>query len=109
MKITDVKTTVRTEPIVDPFVWRQGLPGSGTINESIELRIETDEGITGYAYASHGTILRDIVDRRLRNELIGADPLMKEYLWHRIWELDRLEEIPIYGLGLVDIALWDIT
>lgn len=109
MKITAVETTVRTEPIVDQFVWRKGLPGSGTIAETIELRIETDEGITGYAYASHGTILQDIVNRRLREELIGADPLLKEHLWHRVWELDRLEEIPIYGLGLVDIALWDIT
>jgi len=109
MKITAVETTVRTEPVIDQFVWRKGLPSSGTINESIELRIETDEGITGYAYASHGTIMQDIVNRRLRDELIGADPLMKEYLWHRVWELDRLEEIPIYGLGLVDMALWDIT
>ena len=24
---------------------------------------------------------------------------MKEALWKRVWELDRLEEIPIYGLG----------
>jgi L-alanine-DL-glutamate epimerase-like enolase superfamily enzyme len=34
---------------------------------------------------------------------------MKEQLWKRVWEFDRLEEIPIYGLGLVDIALWDLT
>lgn len=109
MKITAVNTIVRTEPVLDQFVWRKGLPGSGTENVTVELQIETDEGITGIAHGSHGVIMQDIVDRRLREELVGADPLMKEYLWHRVWELDRLEEIPIYGLGLVDMALWDIT
>ena len=41
--------------------------------------------------------------------MIGQDPLQKEWLWHRIWELDRIEEFPLYALGLIDIALWDIT
>ncbi|MGI8483710.1 MAG: enolase C-terminal domain-like protein, partial [Thermomicrobiales bacterium] len=109
MKITAVEIEVHVEPVVDQFVWRKGLPGSGTSSETIELTIRTDDGVTGVAYSSHGTIMKDIVDRRLREELIGADPLMKEYLWHRVWELDRLEEIPIYGLGLVDMALWDLT
>jgi L-alanine-DL-glutamate epimerase-like enolase superfamily enzyme len=26
-----------------------------------------------------------------------------------LWELDRIEEFPIYALGLVDIALWDLA
>lgn len=109
MKITAVEADVRTEPIVDQFVWRRGLPGSGTASETIELTIHTDEGVSGVAHGSRGAIVRDIVDRRLRDELVGADPLMKEHLWHRIWEIDRIEELPIYGLGLVDIALWDLT
>jgi len=109
MKITAVETEVRTELVIDQFVWRKGLPGSGTSNETVKLTIRTDEGVSGVAHGSRGTIVRDIVDRRIRDELIGADPLMKEYLWERIWELDRIEEIPIYGLGLVDVALWDLT
>ncbi len=109
MKITAVDVEVTIEPVVDQFVWRKGLPGSGTEHDTIKLTIQTDEGITGVAFSSHGVIMKDIVDRRLRDELIGADPLMKEHLWQRVWELDRLEEIPIYGLGLVDMALWDLT
>jgi len=109
VKITAVEAEVRTEPVIDQFVWRKGLPGSGTVSETVELTIQTDEGISGVAHGSHGAIMRDIVDRRLRDELIGANPLMKEHLWQRTWELDRIEEIPIYGLGLVDIALWDLT
>ena len=50
-----------------------------------------------------------MIERGIKHDLIGLDPLMKEYLWHRVWELDRLEETPIYGLGLIDIALWDLN
>ena len=109
MKITDIRVETAIVPVEHQFVWRKGLPGSGTEQDTIRIIIETDDGITGEARGSHGAIMRDIVDRRLRPDLVGHDPLMKEELWKRVWELDRLEEIPIYGLGLVDIALWDLT
>lgn len=44
----------------------------------------------------------------MRSEFLGADPLQRELLWHRIWEIDRIEELPLYLLGTMDIALWDI-
>ena len=53
--------------------------------------------------------MADLVDRRIRADLIGRGPLMRELLWHRLWELDRIEELPIYALGLVDVALWDLA
>ncbi len=109
MKITAVETTLREVPVRHPFRWRAGLPGSGTSNTVMDLVIHTDEGVTGRAEVSHGAIMQDIVDRRLRDMLIGRDPLLKEDLFHRVLELDRLEEIPIYGLGTIDIALWDLT
>lgn len=109
MKITDIRVETAIVPVEHQFVWRKGLPGSGSEQDTIRIVIETDDGIIGEARGSHGAIMRDIVDRRLRNDLVGHDPLMKEELWKRVWELDRLEEIPIYGLGLVDIALWDLT
>ncbi|MHB8644202.1 MAG: enolase C-terminal domain-like protein [Thermomicrobiales bacterium] len=108
MKITEVTTTLieRQWPV---YHWRDGLPTwKGKLSTS-KLTIRTDEGIDGVAYGPRGVIIQDLVDRRLRDELIGQDPLMKEHLWHRIWELDRIEEFPIYFLGLADIALWDIT
>ena len=49
------------------------------------------------------------MNRRIRDELIGEDPMRREWLWHRMWELDRIEEFPIYVLGLVDIALYDLV
>jgi L-alanine-DL-glutamate epimerase-like enolase superfamily enzyme len=37
------------------------------------------------------------------------DPLLKEDLFHRVWELDRLEALPKYVIGVLDVACWDIT
>lgn len=54
-------------------------------------------------------IVSDLVERRIRTDLTGRDPLMRELLWQRLWELDRIEELPIYALGLVDVALWDLA
>jgi L-alanine-DL-glutamate epimerase-like enolase superfamily enzyme len=109
MKIAAVDTEIVEHVVPHQFVWRGGLPGSGTHTISTKLTIRTDEGIDGIAYAPRGAIMVDLVDRRLRDMLIGHDPLLKERLWHDVWEIDRIEELPIYALGVVDIALWDIT
>lgn len=109
MKITDIKVETSIVPVKYQFVWRKGLPGSGTQHDTAKITVETDEGVTGVAYSSHGAMIKDMIERSVKPDLLGHDPLMKEYLWHRIWELDRLEEMPIYGLGLIDIALWDLN
>jgi L-alanine-DL-glutamate epimerase-like enolase superfamily enzyme len=110
MKITAVEIALVEQPAVEPaFVWRHGLPGSEGPHTAAWLSVHTDEGITGYAYVRRGHIVRDLVHRRIREELVGADPLRREWLWHRMWELDRIEEFPIYVQSAVDEALWDIT
>ena len=107
--IVSVEVVLQERPAVSPaFSWRRGLPGSEGVGTHAWLIITTRDGVRGFAPTHRGKILDDIVDRRLREELIGADPLAREWLWHRIWELDRIEEIPLYLLGIVDIALWDI-
>lgn len=108
MKITSIRVEQQTVPVKHQFVWRKGLPGSGTTFDSARIVVETDEGISGVAYSSHGLVVKEIIERRVEPDLLGLDPLMKEYVWHRLWELDRIEEMPIYGLGLIDIALWDL-
>jgi L-alanine-DL-glutamate epimerase-like enolase superfamily enzyme len=113
MRITHVETYAVPIPGVQPpFAWRRGLRGAPPDGEGAVLRIGTDSGAEGVALAPRrgvGTILRDIVDRVLRDELLGADALQREWLWHRVWELDRTEELPLYVLGLVDTALWDLA
>jgi L-alanine-DL-glutamate epimerase-like enolase superfamily enzyme len=112
MKITDIKAYALPHVVGEPtYHWRQGLPTEGPVGATVYsglLKVETDEGIVGHAYARSGYRLADITLRRLKTEFIGQDPLLTEHLWHRIWEIDRLEEFQVHDLGLMDIACWDI-
>jgi L-alanine-DL-glutamate epimerase-like enolase superfamily enzyme len=95
-----------------PFAWREGLRGGPSAGHVAVLRLRADEGVDGVALTMHrgsARVVADIVERVLRDELVGTDPLRREWLWHRMWELDRTEEFPIYLLGLVDTALWDLA
>ena len=112
MKITNVIAHLVDEKVT-PFQWQIDRPGSGDGRSPDKsymclLRIQTDEGIEGQVLVPKGRIQIDLVERRFGPELIGKDPLNTEYLWERIWDIDRLEEFPLYSLGIADIALWDI-
>ncbi|MFI6583053.1 enolase C-terminal domain-like protein [Embleya sp. NPDC050493] len=109
MQIIDVTVELVDLPAQPPFRWRAGLPGSEPAVVGGILRVHTDEGPVGEAHTRRGVIVADLVARRIREDLIGRDPMMRELLWHRLWELDRIEELPIYALGLVDVALWDLA
>lgn len=109
MKIVDIQAYTVEQAVPHPFIWRDGLPGSGTLRETTWLVVVTDEGIEGFSPIARGAIALDLIRRRISDELIGQDPLQKELLWHRVWEVDRIEEFPLYFLGAVDVALWDIT
>nr|WP_280521375.1 enolase C-terminal domain-like protein [Paenibacillus mangrovi] len=85
------------------------MPGSDTVQESTVLRIMTDEGMEGVCTIPRGQIAIDLIGRRIKDMLLGEDPFLKERIWHLMLELDRIEEFPIYMLGAVDIALWDLT
>jgi L-alanine-DL-glutamate epimerase-like enolase superfamily enzyme len=95
-----------------PYKWRQGLPGSSGASSRAVLRIRTDEGCDGVAYSPYpgsSAVLPDMVARALRDRLVGQDPYQRESIWHQLWELDRIEEFPLYLLGIVDVALWDLA
>jgi len=113
MKITHVEAhRVQIPAAVPRFNWRAGLGGSAPEVAGAVLRIGTDEGAQGVAlFARPGGAaqLEDLVDRVFREELIGQDPYQREWLWHRVWELDRIQELPLPVLGLIDVALWDLA
>ena len=104
LRITEVESFSVFAPGSDPsFIWRDGLRGSPPDREVAVIRLRTDEGVDGVALAPRrgaGPIVADAVEYVLRDELIGADPLQREWLWHRMWEIDRTEELPIFLLGL---------
>jgi L-alanine-DL-glutamate epimerase-like enolase superfamily enzyme len=112
LEITDIKCYVMAS-VAQPasYRWRTGIPlGDGTpigdTQHSAILKIETDEGIVGVAHGRRGYRVADVVKRRLKY-LVGEDPLMTERLWELVWEIDRIEEIQIHDLGLLDQACWD--
>ncbi|MCS7256131.1 MAG: enolase C-terminal domain-like protein [Thermomicrobium sp.] len=109
MRVERVEAYVVRETIPQPYRWRRGLPGSGTTAEMTWLRLVTDEGIDGWSPLSRGTLALDLIERRLKPLILGKNPLLKEAIWHEVWEVDRIEEFPIYILGALDVALWDIT
>jgi L-alanine-DL-glutamate epimerase-like enolase superfamily enzyme len=98
---------------VTPYKWQIDRPGSGDGRNPHRaymclLRVQTDDGIEGQVFAPKGRIQMDLIERRIGPILLGQDPFNTEYLWERTWDIDRLEEFPLYTLGIADIALWDI-
>jgi L-alanine-DL-glutamate epimerase-like enolase superfamily enzyme len=113
MKITHVESIRVHVPAANPpFRWREGLAGSAPAADGAVLVIGTDDGAEGIAFFSRpgaAVMLDDLVERVFRPELVGQDPLQREWLWHRLWELDRIHELPLPTLGLIDVALWDLA
>ena len=79
------------------------------------VEIETDEGITGWGECfGPGNIAlanKYIVEKVIQPLIIGEDPVNKEYIWHKVYNLLRdsgQKGMPIQALSGIDIALWDI-
>ena len=105
MKITNVQVVLEERSGFPPgTLWRKNIPGPDTSTTGAWLVVETDAGITGFASAPRGVIFKDYVDRRFRAEFIGQDPLMREYLWERVWELDRIERFAPNMTHVFDVA-----
>lgn len=95
------------------FIWRDGLPGShgdippGTRPRKAVIRMETDSGLVGAIEMNRGDAVIDLVRRRY-HEFIGENPLLTERIWNLMWEIDRVEEIHMRSLGMLDILCWDV-
>ena len=79
------------------------------------VEIETDDGITGWGECfGPGNIAlanKYIVEKVIQPLIIGEDPINKEYIWHKVYNLLRdsgQKGMPIQALSGIDIALWDI-
>ena len=80
------------------------------------VEIETDEGITGWGECfGPGNIAianKTIVERVIQPMLLGENPLNRDVLWHKVYNLLRdhgQKGMPMQALSGVDIALWDIA
>lgn len=80
------------------------------------VEVETDEGVTGWGECfGPGTIAlanKGIVEKVIQPMALGHDPLDRDVIWHKAYNLMRdhgQKGMPLQALSGVDIALWDIA
>ncbi len=80
------------------------------------VEIQTDEGVTGWGECfGPGNVAianKSIVEKVIQPMVLGMDPLDKDVIWHKVYNLLRdhgQSGMPIQALSGVDIALWDIS
>jgi len=80
------------------------------------VEIETDEGLTGWGECfGPGAIAvanKGIVEGVIQPMILGENPLNRDVLWHRVYNLMRdhgQKGMPMQALSGVDIALWDLA
>ncbi len=112
MKITSIKSHVLRYELDKELGYSQQYYKHRTAHL---VEVETDEGITGWGECfGPGNIAlanKYIVEKVIQPLIKGDDPLKKEYIWHKVYNLLRdsgQKGIPIQALSGIDIALWDI-
>ena len=111
MKIETVDATVfrhTTNQVRDSD--GHGHPGPVSQTTSALLTITCDDGTTGHVACRTGDVREALLDRYVRPNLIGKDPLRTEALWYGVYKWQRLSggEMTDRALAAVDLALWDL-
>ena len=113
MKITAVKSHVLQYGLPEELGYSQQFYSKRTAH-LVEVR--TDQGLTGWGECfGPGNVAlanRAIVERCIQPMVLGEDPLDRDVLWHRVYNLLRdhgQKGMPLQALSGVDIALWDIA
>ena len=113
MKITAIKSHVLAYDLPEELGYSQQYYNRRTAHL---VEISTDEGITGWGECfGPGTIAianKGIVEGVISPLILGDDPLKRDVIWHKVYNLMRdhgQKGMPLQALSGVDIALWDIA
>jgi L-alanine-DL-glutamate epimerase-like enolase superfamily enzyme len=111
VKITDVKLTVFDRPIGgdkrEASVKGQSI--MPLVAETVAVQIITDEGVTGEVLRmGGGRGLAHYLAATVKPALIGRDPIPREEIFQDLWTKDRLWFLPLFAIGTIDVALWDL-
>ena len=100
MKITDITVT--------PLKIRKSL-----------IRIQTDAGVEGWSEAfgamppnsGRKSIFEAYLENVIKPVLVGEDPLQIDRHWETLTfgREDRMYKVPANVVGIIDVALWDLT
>jgi L-alanine-DL-glutamate epimerase-like enolase superfamily enzyme len=111
MKIVDVKAIVAKQEQLSQTA--PDAERSGQCWDLVVVKVLTDEGIEGVSFAwgaRSGAVTAQVIKDLIRPALIGEDPLYIEKIWRKLHQVDRWHAfVPLYALGPIDIALWDIA
>ncbi|GGE58282.1 mandelate racemase/muconate lactonizing enzyme family protein [Actibacterium pelagium] len=113
MKITAIHSHVLQTDMPEELGYSQQYYAKRTAHL---VEVQTDEGITGWGECfGPGNVAlanKGIVERVIAPMVLGSDPLDRDVLWHRVYNLLRdhgQKGMPLQALSGVDIALWDIA
>ena len=113
MKIKDVKSYVLQYRLEEELGYSQQYYDRRTVHL---IEVVTDEGLRGYGEAFGGGNValanKTIAERVIGPLIAGMDPLDREVIWHRVYNLLRdhgQKGMPLQALSGVDIALWDLA
>ena len=112
MRISSVETIPIRVPLVRPF---HGSHYQMTHRSTIVVRITTDDGIVGEAYAGDEELslleIDRIVNEELAPKLLGEDVYAIERLWKLVrpatFDILRDRRLGLVACACVDAALWD--
>ncbi len=113
MKITRVISHVLQYDMPDELGYSQQFYAKRTAHL---VEVQTDEGITGWGECfGPGNVAlanKGIVETVIAPMILGDDPLDRDVIWHKVYNLMRdhgQKGMPLQALSGVDIALWDIA
>lgn len=113
MKITRITSHVLGYELPEPLGYSQQYYTKRTAHL---VEVETDEGITGWGECfGAGNIAlanKGIVEQVIQPMVLGMDPLDRDVIWHKVYNLMRdhgQKGMPLQSMSGVDIALWDIA
>lgn len=112
MKIRDVRTTLLSIPLKTPIA-----DSTHVLNhiQWILVDVLTDGGLKGTSFMltfEYGPdLLRDIIDKELKKHVVGQDARhigkIREICWKQTEYIGQ-SGVAAWGIGAIDIALWDL-
>ncbi|WJS05627.1 mandelate racemase/muconate lactonizing enzyme family protein [Roseibium aggregatum] len=113
MKITQIKSHILQYDLPEELGYSQQYYARRTAHL---VEVTTDEGITGWGECfGPGNVAianKTIVEKVIQPLVVGENPLDRDVLWHKVYNLLRdhgQKGMPLQSLSGVDIALWDIA
>ena len=114
MKITSIKSVPISFRVPEGQNVRLGI-GRAVKRDAVLLKVETDEGITGWGEAHHGRCpgaIAKLIDTTITELVLGMDALDTTAVWKQVYRM----QLASHGMGYasamalsgLDLALWDI-